>query len=541
VSAGREEPPSPRASLDARPRRVFLAVSAVVVAAVIVAARQVLLPFVLALVVAYVLLPAVRRVERLRVPRWGAILLVYALTLGLIGGFVSAIVPRLVAEGRGLGAEWPHFTQTARDEWLPAVDKKLAAWSGRSVDGAPRPGADARDVAAPAELAAPDEKPAPFRLVKQPDGSYDVRIADGVVFHERREGVWEVDQVDKTRVLSSAQILRDGFDKGVAYLQENSFELINIGRRVVSAISYGIFTLFMTLMLGGYMMLTHERILGFFRGLWAPASREGFDRFMVRLDRGLSGVVRGQLIICLVNGVLSAVGFSLFGLKYWPILALCAAVMSIIPIFGSILSAVPAVAIGLTQSPATAVGVLAWILGIHQLEANFLNPKIIGDTAKIHPVLVVFSLIVGEHFFQLAGALFAVPCMSIAQTVFLHFRESTMGADPPLPRDVPTLPDARERPAPTPQDAPERPLPAPTPLDAPVRRVPAPTPRDAPVRPLPAPPIPRDTPEPPATTPIAREGRARALPTPRGTPTTTSPAPEPPPAAGDEKPVSTPG
>ena len=83
--------------------------------------------------------------------------------------------------------------------------------------------------------------------------------------------------------------------------------------------------------------------------------------------------------------------------------------------------------IGLTQSPGTAFGVLAWIIGIHQLEANFLNPKIIGDAAKIHPVLVVFSLIVGEHFFQLAGALFAVPCMSVAQTIFLHFRETTMG------------------------------------------------------------------------------------------------------------------
>jgi predicted PurR-regulated permease PerM len=106
--------------------------------------------------------------------------------------------------------------------------------------------------------------------------------------------------------------------------------------------------------------------------------------------------------------------------------------MSLIPIFGSILSSVPAVAIGLTQSPATAVGVLAWIVGIHQLEANFLNPKIIGDAAKIHPVLVVFSLIVGEHFFQLAGALFAVPCMSIAQTIFLHFRETSLGISDPM-------------------------------------------------------------------------------------------------------------
>jgi predicted PurR-regulated permease PerM len=113
--------------------------------------------------------------------------------------------------------------------------------------------------------------------------------------------------------------------------------------------------------------------------------------------------------------------------------------MSVIPIFGSILSSVPAVIIGLTQSPATAFGVLAWVIGIHQVEANLLNPKIIGDTAKIHPVLVVFSLIVGEHFCQLAGALFAVPCMSVAQSLFLHFRESTMGPaerrgmEPPSP------------------------------------------------------------------------------------------------------------
>jgi hypothetical protein len=71
-------------------------------------------------------------------------------------------------------------------------------------------------------------------------------------------------------------------------------------------------------------------------------------------------------------------------------------------------------------------------VGIHQIEANFLNPKIIGDSAKIHPVLVVFSLLVGEHFFQIAGALFAVPCMSIAQTIFLHFRESALGVPDPM-------------------------------------------------------------------------------------------------------------
>jgi predicted PurR-regulated permease PerM len=46
-----------------------------------------------------------------------------------------------------------------------------------------------------------------------------------------------------------------------------------------------------------------------------------------------------------------------------------------------------------------------------------------GDQAKIHPVLVIFALLVGEHFFHTVGALLAVPCMSIAQSLFLHFRE----------------------------------------------------------------------------------------------------------------------
>jgi len=187
------------------------------------------------------------------------------------------------------------------------------------------------------------------------------------------------------------------------------------------------------------MMLTHEKILGFFRELWSPASRDSFDRFLRRLDRGLSGVVRGQLLICLVNGVLSAIGFWLFNLKYWPIMAVLAGVMSLIPIFGSILSSIPAVAIGLTQGVGTAVGVLVWIVGIHQIEANFLNPKIIGDSAKIHPVLVVFSLLVGEHFFQLPGALFAVPCLSVAQTIFLHFRESTLGIPDPTATTIPAV------------------------------------------------------------------------------------------------------
>jgi len=58
---------------------------------------------------------------------------------------------------------------------------------------------------------------------------------------------------------------------------------------------------------------------------------------------------------------------------------------------------------------------------IHFLEANFLNPKIMGSASKIHPVVVVFALIAGENAYGIAGALLAVPAASILQSCFRFF------------------------------------------------------------------------------------------------------------------------
>jgi len=104
-----------------------------------------------------------------------------------------------------------------------------------------------------------------------------------------------------------------------------------------------------------------------------------------------------------------------------------AATMSLIPIFGSILSSIPIVALALVSSDqgvdlVRALFILLWILGIHFVEANFLSPKIIGGSAKMHPVVVIFALIAGEATWGLVGALFAVPVASIIQTLFLYFR-----------------------------------------------------------------------------------------------------------------------
>jgi predicted PurR-regulated permease PerM len=138
-------------------------------------------------------------------------------------------------------------------------------------------------------------------------------------------------------------------------------------------------------------------------------------------------VIRGQLIICVVNAILTTVGLLLFRVKYAVLLGMLAGTFSFIPVFGSILSSVPIVAVAVTSGQAgfslqKGLGMLGWIIGIHFLEANLLNPKIIGSAAKMHPVVVVFALLVGESTGGLIGALLAVPIASMVQAVFLYFR-----------------------------------------------------------------------------------------------------------------------
>jgi predicted PurR-regulated permease PerM len=301
-------------------------------------------------------------------------------------------------------------------QWTPMVERRAREALNQVGEPAPEP-----VESAPA-----------FNVVRETDGSTSIRIGAGVDVVQEGPKVWRVKTVHHApKTFSIAALASEAIADTAGYIRRNAFELLRIGQLVVAKLSRGIFLLFMTLMVAAYLMMTRESIIEFFASLPPSRSRLSFDRLLFRIDRGLSGVVRGQLIIMCVNGVLSAIGYWLFGLKYWPILALVSGLMSIVPIFGSILSSVPVVLVGLTQNFWTALWVLLWILGIHQIEANILNPKIIGVAAKIHPVLVIFSLLVGEHFYGLWGALFAVPTLSITQSIFNHFRFESLPDTPP--------------------------------------------------------------------------------------------------------------
>jgi putative heme transporter len=167
----------------------------------------------------------------------------------------------------------------------------------------------------------------------------------------------------------------------------------------------------------GFVLVDLPQIKQNLRQLLPLRHRDQILALVAELNKDLGGTIRGQLTICLINGVLTTIGLLLLQVKFAVTIGFIAGIFSLIPVFGALISSIPAVFIGLTQSLWTAFAIVIMIIGIHLLEANVLNPKILGHTVELHPAVIVFAIIAGEHFFGAIGLLFAVPVAAIARSI----------------------------------------------------------------------------------------------------------------------------
>jgi predicted PurR-regulated permease PerM len=388
--------------------------------------RHVVLPFIFAILVTYILAPAVDRMARVRVagrpfPRGLAVVILYINILAGLGLFIGYFIPKLSGDIARLFREVPVLSRKLNEVWVPKIgdwiDERFGAGVPAVLDPAQKPAPSTRADIIWEPL--PDGK---FRLDLSgmnlevqplPEGHFLITPPKADDGDHNGEGHWE---------RSIKKWIADQVKSG----EMQGKKAIEYGQKFVTGVVTGVARLVLVLMVAAFILIDLGRVRAFIRSLVPENYRQDYDRIAHGVDRGLSGVIRGQLLICIINGVLTYIGLVLFKVKYSLLLAGVACVMSLIPIFGSVLSSIPIVAVALISSGrldlVQGVYVLGWILLIHFIEANFLNPKIMGDAARIHPVLVVFALIAGEYTYGLVGALFAVPVASIIQTLFVYFR-----------------------------------------------------------------------------------------------------------------------
>ena len=392
--------------------------------------NKILFPFLLASFLAYVLAPVIenlhqRKIRSHSISRGLAVLLVYFVILIVLIGGGSYVVPNVSAEMGHMIQELPKAVTKVSKEWGPVFDEKI-----RDITSLfPEP-----EIIEPLPIIENNEPQSKTTVTQKENGellkildgyTYEIRGLDSdrieVVPHRkigRESGIEENEQVPLD-INTQISILAE---EGMNRLKADMVRFLGFGRQLITKVVGSVFTLFLTFMVAAFILVDTERILSFWRSLVPKKYHLRYNDLLKSLDKGLNGVVRGQLMICLINGILTFIGLLMIGVPFAFTLGLVAMVFSLIPIFGTILSSIPIVIMGLTISLGTGLLALAWILLIHFIEGNFLNPNIMGTSAQIHPAIIVFVLVTGEHMAGIAGALLAVPVYSILQTFFFFLK-----------------------------------------------------------------------------------------------------------------------
>ncbi len=132
--------------------------------------------------------------------------------------------------------------------------------------------------------------------------------------------------------------------------------------------------------------------------------------------------LKGRLILILILSVLYTAGFLISGLEYAVVVAVLAAVLSIIPYLGNLIGGGLALAIALAGGGGTEamVGVLITMAVAQTLESYILTPLIVGDEVDINPLTTIFAVLAFTVLWGAVGAIVAIPIVAVLRIIFSH-------------------------------------------------------------------------------------------------------------------------
>ena len=180
------------------------------------------------------------------------------------------------------------------------------------------------------------------------------------------------------------------------------------GRAVVSIFSL----LVVTPIVAFYLLNDWPRLVGTVDH-WVPLPhRETVRRLAREIDRAIAGYVRGQSLVCLLLGAYYAAGLTLAGLNFGLLIGVISGVITFIPYVGSMTGLVLALAVAIAQfwpDWTWILVILAIFMSGQFLEGYVLTPKLVGESAGLHPVWLMFALFAFGYLFGFVGLLLAVP------------------------------------------------------------------------------------------------------------------------------------
>jgi len=198
------------------------------------------------------------------------------------------------------------------------------------------------------------------------------------------------------------------------------------------------------------------RLINWSKRLVPPASRHELLPLGAQVSILLSRYVRGQLLLVAIMSTATTIGLTVFGVPFSLLLGLLTGVLEVIPIIGPITAGAIACLVALGNpnpfgwSQLAYVGAIAIMYTVlRHAEDYFVIPLVIGRIVRLHPALVIFSLLAGGAVFGLIGVVLAVPVAATLRLVLIYVSAKLRDEDP-FPRLEEELAQEGERPAPAP-------------------------------------------------------------------------------------------
>ncbi len=157
--------------------------------------------------------------------------------------------------------------------------------------------------------------------------------------------------------------------------------------------------------------------------LFIPKRIEGEVKDVVQdVDYVFSGYIRGQLLDAIIMGTLISIVLTLIGIDFAVVIGIISGIFNLIPYFGPVVGFVLAGFIGfIGPSPIKGVYAILAVMALQQLDGWVIVPRIMGQTVKLHPVVVLLAVITGGQLFGLIGFLLGVPVAGFIRLCIIRY------------------------------------------------------------------------------------------------------------------------
>ncbi len=200
------------------------------------------------------------------------------------------------------------------------------------------------------------------------------------------------------------------------------FNLDKILEYVIGAVNAvtSIFNIFVAVIVSIYILVERDEILGFLKkfagAVFKDKTYQNIDKYFNDSNEIFFKFIASQFLDAIVIGILVTIAMSILKIKFAPLLGFLIGFFNMIPYFGAIIAVgisaiITLITGGLTQT----IWMLIVVIILQQIDANIINPKIIGKSLKISPLLVIFAVTVGGAYFGILGMFLAVPVIAVVK------------------------------------------------------------------------------------------------------------------------------